>query len=82
MSGIGQFLGGLGIILGKAGTYIPGRVEKIKNEIDKLEQEEAKIELLILDVSKPEDRKRANRLFDIRQRLLYLTRLLRSKVND
>ena len=79
---IGTFLGGIGAILGKASTYIPGRIEKLKNEKVALEAEEAKIEILILDVDKEEDRKKAVRLADIKSRIKFINSVLGNKATD
>ena len=82
LPGIGTFLGGIGAILGKASTYIPGRVEKLKNEKIKLEKEEAEIEILKLDIDKEQDRKKAQRLADIRARIKSINSLLGNKAQD
>ncbi len=74
--------GGIGEILGKVSTYIPGQVEKLRNERDKLDNERRTLEILILDINKEEDRKKAIRLDWVIGRIKSIDKLLGNKAKD
>jgi hypothetical protein len=58
---------------------IQDRIERIRNELDNLKKEKEKIEKYPLDINKPEDRKKADRLSFLYERIDYLSQLLRNK---
>jgi len=72
--GIWQFLGGLGKIIDK--LPIQGRKERWKNELDNLRKERT-----ILLNSKA-DKKKASRLVNIDNRIVYLNQLLKNSASD
>mgnify|MGYP001613984134 CR=1 FL=1 len=76
------FLEGIGKVLGKVADNFQGRIERLKNEKAKLERERDEIKKLNLDITKAEDRKKAERLSDVYNRINVINGLLTTKASD
>lgn len=72
-------MAGWGNLFGKIADQFQGRIERLKNEKAKLEREQDEIKRLNLDINKQEDRKKAERLSWICNRINVIDGLLSNK---